>query len=344
MDPGSRNRASGDAVRHLLKRRLPNLDSSDHVRYIELECQRIVEILRVVRDHYRIYLKNAGCKPIAEMYWVVSRFVVTRYAVKILRRAASDYVVNSKIESADWQLLFGYPSPKTLVPMGSSPSYSLSFDDNSPEAMEKIISGLVRETTFARVMPGGPFGKEGQTLLARQRLDMNSRLSISEDIALRQELWDKCRPWTDSLATMFDVSQEEILFQLAELPEDARRAEAIFLTLTELEKIAYKHLIIVGGQRTARSLGETAWKNLFRELDGEKLSLDSELTGRSKEVLSASRKRKAPIATWSQCYDADSFVSIGLGRTSTLKREVMHFLHNAAKKAAYQISKIQKQN
>src|SRR5271154_2502733 len=67
---GSRARSSEAAIRHVLKRRLPNLDPADHNRYVELECARIVELLRSVRDEYRHYLEDRGAKPVAEMYWV----------------------------------------------------------------------------------------------------------------------------------------------------------------------------------------------------------------------------------------------------------------------------------
>ena len=71
---GSRERANEDALRHVLKRRLPELDRSDHGRYVEIECCKLVETLRAIRDEYRRYLEQQGCKPIAEMYWVVFRF------------------------------------------------------------------------------------------------------------------------------------------------------------------------------------------------------------------------------------------------------------------------------
>src|SRR5438132_11239439 len=85
MALGSRERASEDSLKHVLKRRLPELDRDDHRRYIEIECHKIVETLRAVRDEYRRYLQQEGCKPISEMYWVVFRFGVMQYAVSVLR-------------------------------------------------------------------------------------------------------------------------------------------------------------------------------------------------------------------------------------------------------------------
>lgn len=65
---GSRERANEDALRHVLKRRLPDLDREDHRRYVENECCRIVETLRAIRDEYRRYLERERCKPVGEMY------------------------------------------------------------------------------------------------------------------------------------------------------------------------------------------------------------------------------------------------------------------------------------
>ncbi len=340
MELGSRARSSEDALRYILKRRLPTLDSADHLRYVELECQRIVELLRVVRDQYRTYLKNLGCKPIAQMYWVVFRFAVIQYALRVLRTAASDYVTNSQIHSEDWHLLFGYSSPTVVIPMGTSPSRRRSVEDKSRGAVKDTISGLVREKAFWQRMAGGPFGKDGQTLIARRNLDMDSKLSITEDIKLRHELWDKCRPWTDGLATMFDVSRQELIFQVESLPEDGQRAESVFLSLTELESMAYQHIVGIGRHRTARKLSEEAWKNLFRELDDKNISPKSALTGRAKEIWGLIRKKGHEVDTWSQCYDRKLRVSLDSGKTYALRREVTHFLHNAAKNAKSQLAKV----
>ena len=58
MLPASRARSETDAIWHILKRRLPQLDPQEHMKYIELECARIVEMLRAVRDEYRAYLST----------------------------------------------------------------------------------------------------------------------------------------------------------------------------------------------------------------------------------------------------------------------------------------------
>jgi hypothetical protein len=67
MAPGSRERAKEDALRHGLSRRLREMKKADHAQYVEMECCRIVESLRAIRDEYRRYLKEKGCEPICDM-------------------------------------------------------------------------------------------------------------------------------------------------------------------------------------------------------------------------------------------------------------------------------------
>ncbi len=139
---------------------------------------------------------------------------------------------------------------------------------------------------------------------------------------------------------MFNVSQQEPFFRSGALPGDTRHAESISLPFTELESTAYRYIADVGRQRTARNLSRLVWKDLFRELDDKKISLDSELKGRAKEVLGAVRKKGRRIDTWSQCYDAKLRASLESGKTYALRREVTHFLHNAAKRAKYQLARV----
>ena len=140
---------------------------------------------------------------------------------------------------------------------------------------------------------------------------------------------------------MFNVSHQEPFFRPGALPGNARHAESISLSFTELESTAYRYIADVGrNKRTARNLSRLVWKDLFRELDDKKISLDSELKGRAKEVLGAVRKKGRQIDTWSQCYDAKLRASLESGKTYALRREVTHFLHNAAKRAKYQLARV----
>jgi hypothetical protein len=340
MALGSREAASEDSIKHVLRRRLPKLDPTDHLRYVEIECQRVVETLRVIRDEYRAYLQQEGCKPISEMYWVVFRFAVIPYAVKVVRAAASDYVIYSQVGTKEWQTLYGY-SWKGIVTLGNE-----SRIKDRVESVEETMTSLIREDTFQEVVTGGPFGRDGQVRLGRLRPAAEFRfgeMTLVDTIKLRQELWDTCYPWTEGLARLFDAGQEELFLQNDTLSQEGRRAESEFLSLSEFEKIAHKHLVDMRQQRTnSRNLGRDAWLSLLRELDERELPLDIGLEGKARLVLEAVRKDGYQVDSWEQCYNPKLRTSLDDGNIYHLRRETTHAIHNAAKRAAYQLGKIWK--
>jgi len=272
-----------------LKRRLPKLDPADHIRYVELECTRIVERLRSVRDEYRRYLEDPGAKPLAEMYWVVFRFGVMDWAVMVLRTAVLDYVSNSQITTEPWEALFQYPAPLVHLRGEEQNKKAKSPIVQRDEALSKTINRLLGKEVFDELLVGGPFGREGQLRLGRSMPGvafLRGHETLLEGIKRRQELWDKCYPWTDGLAKLFDVAQEELTFQAEALGEDGRRAESWILQLSSFQRIAYKHLYVLkSGEVATRNLGEVRWLSLLRELDVTKLEPDRELQGNAKKVL-----------------------------------------------------------
>lgn len=42
--------------------------------YMQIECARLVEEVRVIRDTYRAHLEDLGCRPVHEMYGVVFEY------------------------------------------------------------------------------------------------------------------------------------------------------------------------------------------------------------------------------------------------------------------------------
>jgi hypothetical protein len=344
MSFGSRARSGEDGIRYVLKRRLPKLDLADHTKYVELECNRIVELLRAVRDEYRRYLEDLGRKPLAEMYWVVFRFGVIDWAVMVLRTAVLEYIRNSQISTERWKALFEFSAP--LGPFhrekqgGKKTSPTVQVD----EALSKTINGLLAKDVFDELLTGGPFGRDGQRRLGRRMpFDVGCE-TLLDAIKKRQELWDKCCPWTEGLARLFDAAQEELLFQYGELGDDGRRAESQILHLSSFQRIAYKHLhVLKSGELSSRNLGEARWLALLSELDEAELDPDCELQGKAKSVLIAVRRKGKPIEKWEQCYHSNVRVSLEDGKLYTLKREVMHAIHNAAKTAEYQLRKVWRQ-
>ena len=347
MSLGSRSRANEDSLKHVLKRRLHRLDPADHLRYVELECARIVETLRTVRDEYRSYLEDRGCAPLAEMYWVALRYGVKDWAVMLLRTTAFEYIRHCKLKAELWDGLFKFAGPlKIFLPdQGEgTPTPSIVKSD---DALIRAFNVLLRPEVFDQVLTGGPFGRDAQLHVARAFPGQGfvyGQETFPDAVRRRQALWDDGYPWTEGLAQMFDAAQEEIFSQWDALGGDARRAEAQFIRLSPLQKIAHKHLVsIQSGDVADQTTGSNRWLSLLRELDAEGISLDRELQGKAREVLMALRRQGSKIATWEECYNPKAGVTLENGKHYGLRREVTHLIHNAAKKAVYHLGKIWRQ-
>jgi hypothetical protein len=339
---GARERAAEDSVRHILKRQLPRLDRADHTRYVELEAVRIVELLRAVRDEYREYLEKLGCKPLAEMYWVVFRFGVMHHAINILRAAAFDYVKLSKIEFEDWQFLFG-PSTSTIRLKAEASKSELTLVERTT-SIKKMIDWYLRDTVFNEFSTGGPFARSAQFTITRGMplpFLITEQFTFIDLVHLRQKVWDRCAAWTEGLSKMFDAVQGEILYQRELLPEDFRRAEAIYVKLSLFQRIVHKHFVnFRTGGNGSRNLGAEGWMPLLRELDQEQIPLDTALTGNARKALMAVRRKGRLIDSWVQCYESNTSIFLEDAKSHTLKREVTHAIHNAAKRADNQLRKV----
>jgi hypothetical protein len=343
MGLGSRERANEDALKYVLRRHLPELDRDDHRRYIEIECHKIVETLRAIRDEYRRHLEEAGCEPIADMYWVVFRFGIVQYAVRLLREIASKYIVCTSVPFEEWEILYG-ACFLPIVPLGRNSSTPESPPTPSPKAVKAIIHGLIAEETFKHGLVGGPFGREGQLYLTRRNPQFNfwgPGVDFVQIVEKRQTLWENCNPWTVGLSQLFDSTQEELNFQWSSLAEDGKRVESAFIKLSPFEIIAHQHLVDMRrGTAASRNLGESDWLAVLDALDRSGIAIEAELTNAPKKVLGAVRRKGHQVTTWKQCYQSKRRVIMDNGKTYSLRREVMHAVHNAAKKAAYQLAKI----
>jgi hypothetical protein len=339
---GSASRGTADALRYVLKCRLPDLIPADHEKYVEVECQRIVESLRLIRDEYRKYLQKQGCRPLAEMHWVVFRFAITGYAVKMLRNVASNYLSASAVDPTDWQILYGTPLPSPVVPLSGQPVF-VSKGNYLNESVQDTITRLIKEDTFTRILRGGPFGKEGQIFLARNRLTgdfLEGTTGLWDSIAIRQEFWEQCRPWTAGLATLFDTTQNELFAQMRALSDDVRKADFCYLSFSTIERIVHKHLISMRENAiNSKNLGAEAWGRLFSELDENAVSLNRELTGRPKDVLRVLKNRHFEFSTWTQAFDSHALCTLENGRTYRLRRELQRFIQNIGSKLEYRFNK-----
>ena len=157
-------RSSEAAALYVAKRRLATRNPDAHSTYGRVECARLVELLRALRDVYREHLDGLGCRPLDQMYWVVFRFGVMDWAVKILRSAVQNYVALSVIKCGDWEALYG---PLTPVRFGEE-EYRASEGEivqNGPE-LEASIRRLLPRDCFDKILTGGPFGRGAQVGLA----------------------------------------------------------------------------------------------------------------------------------------------------------------------------------
>ncbi len=187
-------------------------------------------------------------------------------------------------------------------------------------------------------MIGGMFGKEAQVILARRAPEMGA-ISITKQISNRQRLWESCKPWTRGLASLFDCSQEELIAQFTALSAARQAIDEILEGQSDLERIAYRHIISLRRRSPKRNLGKERWQSLLRELDAQQVPL-TELSGRAKEVLRLVRQKKQKVDTWAECYNPNRFASTEDGKLRCLRREVTHFLHNCAKGVAGKVGQL----
>jgi len=344
MSLGSTSRSAEDSLRFILKRRLPRMDPEDHVRYIELVSSRIVETLRSVRDEYRKHLEAQGCTPLAEMYWVVIRYGVKDWAIMTLRSAAFDYVAASMVSTAQWKELFDFSGPfNDLLPQ-LQPAVAASVIVKADEKLEETIRVLLPQSAFDQILTGGPFGRDYQVYLARGlpgRTFLLAQETFPDAIDRRQASWDAAQPWTEGLARLFDAAQEEISSQYDALGDDGREAEARFVQLPEFDRIAHKHLMTLApGSIVEEAAAKDRWPALLSELDQAGIIPGKTLQGVARKTLIALLRKNIKITNWQECYASTMRISLEDGMTRTLRREVTHAIHNAAKKAAYQLEKV----
>jgi hypothetical protein len=239
-----------------------------------------------------------------------------------------------------WEVLFN-PGLDFSIP--GNPMLDPATPVKAGPALHSCVEALLPEEVFNRIVRGGPFGRAEQVNLAQiePRHPAFTGMSVAEMIQERQRLWDDYQPWPESLARLFDAVQEEVLFQRRELNPTAGRAEAELLKLSRLQQIAYKHVVQARLQAKAkRTFGEERWLALMRELDHNGVRLDEELSRQALEVLRSVRKKGAAVTTWEEAYSSKATTSLEDGKVYTLKRTVMHAVHNAAKNAAPQFERI----
>ena len=351
MSLGSPLRAAEDSLRFILNRRLPRNNPADHMRYIELESARVVETLRFLRDQYRAYFEQQGCNPLAEMYWVVVRFGVKDWAIMILRAAVFNYIAACRVKTAQWQELFDCHGPfydsLGLFPK-REPLEPEPFIVEPGERLTKDIVGILPQSAFDFVSTGGPFGRDYQILRARSypgKAFLLRQETFQGAIDRRLSAWDAAQPWVEGLVTLFDATQDEVFAQFDALGPDAKEAESQFVQLPQFHRIAHEYLVTSAPAEVAEDATPSdKWLPLLIELDQARITPEESLQGIARETLMAARRKGLKVTTWQECYASTSRVSLEDGKVRTLRREVTHAIHNAAKKADYQLAKVWTRN
>ena len=82
------------------------------------------------------------------------------------------------------------------------------------------------------------------------------------------------------------------------------------------------------------------WPKLLSALDEAGILPDAALEGLARDITLVARRKGAQVNTWQECYSSTARLTLEDGRPRTLRHEVTHAIHNAAKKASYQLGKV----
>jgi len=283
--------------------------------------------MRVLRDVYLSYWTRLGREPNAMSRFLIFRLAIERRSVHFLRTVMVDYLMCTQVDMGLWRKLFGFVEAVDLSVGGPA------ADIRARREISSAIQSLLYPEVFSEsVVAGGPFG--------RRSFALQLGLESSPDrIAERLAVWDNCKLWTEGLSKFFDCTQAELFSQNDLLPSDSLPEEPVLVNLSRLEVIAYEHLVHLRRGEIGRNLTSERWLALLQDLDSAGLRLDAELHGKAQDVLAAVRRKGLKISSWVETYTLKATVSMEDGKHYTLKREVTHTLHNAAKRAKYQIDK-----
>ncbi len=150
MQYGSYVRSKEDAVRQVLQSQLPNGRYDDHRRYVELECIRIVEQLRLVRDVYQRSLTEDGEKPTLYVAYMIHQHAVERRAVPFLQEVMVDYLMKTQVDLDLWRMLFGLDAWSYLIPGGPA------REVHHMAEISRTVQSLFEGTTLYSAEAGGP--------------------------------------------------------------------------------------------------------------------------------------------------------------------------------------------
>ena len=249
-------RSAEDSSRHILSRRLRFLDAEEHRRFIESESRDLVALLRCTRDVYRDFVEKHNCRPVLEAYWVVLRFAVFPTAMVGLREKVIDYLRLTQVSGRDLLLLYGIRTATSHQAWKLPRFPPLDLKDVKPATDRELraLAQIVNEHTLlwfrdicdggavGHPQGGGPFAVDDASAiqLSWGFGGLPAKTTMPEWATVREGLWHRCKPWSESLCDLFGCVQEELLSQWRALPD----SQACELTLagrpSDLKKVVVK--------------------------------------------------------------------------------------------------------
>jgi len=236
-------RATRDSLRHILVRRLHELNAADHRRFVEIEACSLVEHLRCTRDVYREICAQHGCQPILEAHWVVLRVAVYPTAIALLRERLLEYARLTRIPGRDLSLLFGIETQTCYVDCGHGMAMMRAPDpeNRTPASQAELecLVLLIQEDTFLDFRDirsgggvwvpcgGGPFALDDGLSMRRSfsLCGLRYEMTFPEWNDLRKKWWRTCAPWSEGLSSLYASVLEELLTQWRALPLDSKADE-----------------------------------------------------------------------------------------------------------------------
>ena len=248
-------RATRDSLRHILVRRLHELNAGDHRRFVEIEASSLVEHLRCTRDVYREIIEQHGCQPMLEAHWVVLRVAVYPTAIALLRERVHEYAKLTRIPGRDLSLLFGIETQSCYVDCGHGMVMlrppDLENEAPASDAELQSLALLIQEDTMMDVgdirgddgvwvpFGRGPFAIDDPISWKRSfsLCGLRYEMTLPEWIEQRKKLWHECAPWSEGLACLFASVQEELLTQWHTLHLERRASLALGAATSSLKQV-----------------------------------------------------------------------------------------------------------
>lgn len=187
--------------------------------------------------------------------------------------------------------------------------------------MSKSIAALLPQTAFDQTIDGGLFGREYQICLAQSYPGLaflDGLETFPDAIKRRERSWEDARPWSEGLASLFEVARQEVMAQFEALSEEIRDAKHMFVQLPDFERISYMHLVsFARGEVVTEETAKDRWPKLLLALDGAGIFSEAALEGLARDTLMVALRKGLKVNTWQDCYSSTARLTLEDGRSGT---------------------------